>query len=222
MGEFLTGQKELWNKQHIERAAEHKELERTPNEFATECAQLIPESGLVLEIGAANGRDARYFTKEKGCKVVAIDFSKVAAGYLQNAAINDGTSSHVYPVIADARNLPIAQTETFDAVYARSSLHLGNEELGKFLDHVAVTLKPGGYLMIEGKPKEDLKISRSKEIEENMYMDHEGHLRRAWSEKGIKDIVEKLGFELISINYSTENWHGVETHFINFIAKKHE
>lgn len=224
MGEFLTdqSQRELWEKQHTERAEEHEELEDTPNEFGKECIQLIPENGMVLEIGAANGRDARYFAKEKGCKVVATDFSEVASGHLQNAATKDGTTSHVYPVVADARNLPIIQKENFDAVYARSSLHLDNEELDRFLDEVTVILKPGGYLMIEGKPKEDLKIMRSEEVKENMHMDHDGHLRRAWSEEGIKEIVDRLGFKLVSINRSTETWHGVETHFINFIAKKHE
>lgn len=148
MGEFSTGQKELWDKQHIERAQEHEELKDTPNEFGRKCIQLIPENGMVLEIGAANGRDARYFAKERGCKLVATDFSEVAAGHLQAAAVRDNTSSHVYPVVADANNLPIAQKEIFDAVYARSSLHLDNDELDKFLDHVDVVLKPGGYLMI--------------------------------------------------------------------------
>lgn len=224
MGEFLIdqSQKDLWEKQHTERAEEHEELEDTPNEFGKACIQLIPENGAILEIGAANGRDARYFAKERGCKVVAIDFSEVVAGHLQSASAKDGTSSHVYPVVADARNLPIAQKEDFDAVYARSSLHLDNEALDRFLDGVAVVLKPGGYLMIEGKPKEDPKIMRSEEVKANMHMDHDGHLRRAWSEEGIKKIVDRLGFELVSINHSTETWHGLETHFINFVAKKHE
>ena len=224
MGEFLTdqSQRELWERQHSERAEEHEELEGTPNKFGRACIRFIPENGTVLEIGAANGRDARYFAKEKGCKVVATDFSEVAAGHLRSAAAKDGTSSHVYPVVADTRGLPIAPEENFDAVYARSSLHLDNEELDRFLDEVAVILKPGGYLMIEGKPKEDPKISRSEEVKTNMHMDHDGHLRRAWSEEGIKEIVDKLGFELVSINRSTETWRGIETHFINFIAKKHE
>ncbi|PIR95934.1 MAG: hypothetical protein COT92_03705 [Candidatus Doudnabacteria bacterium CG10_big_fil_rev_8_21_14_0_10_42_18] len=223
MVEFKTGksQRELWEKQHLERAGEHEELEDTPNEFGKKCIQLIPENGTILEIGAANGRDARYFAKEKGCRVIATDFSEIAAGHLQAAAIKDRTSCHVYPVVADAKNLPITQKEYFDAVYARSSLHLDNEELDKFMEEVATILKSGGYLMIEGKPKEDFKISRSEEVKANMHMDHDGHLRRAWSEEGIKKIVDKLGFQLISINRSTENWHGVETQFINFIAKKY-
>lgn len=55
-----------------------------------------------------------------------------------------------------------------------------------------------------------------------MFMDNDGHLRRAWSEEGIEEIVDKLGFKLVSIDRSTETWNGAETHFINFIAKKHE
>lgn len=221
-GREPVDQRDLWEKQHEERAGEHQELEDTPNNFATECAKFIPENASVLEIGAANGKDARYFAKEKGCKVTAIDFSEVSSDHLREASVKDNTSSKVYPVVADAKDLPVKKKEMFDIVYARSALHLNNEDLDKFLNHIKVTLKPGGYLMIEGKPKEDFKISRSREVEENMFEDNDGHLRRAWSEDGIRDIVNRVGFELISINRSTEVWQGNETHFINFIARKHE
>ena len=60
-----VNQKKLWEKQHIKRADESRQIENKPNLFALRCAQLIPEGGKVLEIGSANGRDARYFAKEK-------------------------------------------------------------------------------------------------------------------------------------------------------------
>ncbi|OGY50646.1 MAG: hypothetical protein A3J59_01445 [Candidatus Buchananbacteria bacterium RIFCSPHIGHO2_02_FULL_56_16] len=65
MREKFRDQRDLWEAQHENRKVESERLENTPNLFAKQCVDLLPENGIILEAGAANGRDARFFAKEK-------------------------------------------------------------------------------------------------------------------------------------------------------------
>jgi len=218
-------QKYLWGKQHLQREQEFIELENVPNGFAKKCIGYLPENATVLEVGAANGRDARSFAKEKKCLVYATDFALSALQQLQKARETDKTTGLVHPFSADTKDLPLNAAklrEFFDAVYARSALHLSDEQLDKFLSEVKMMLKPRGFLMVEGKPRDDFKIQRSREVSPNLVCDHDGHLRRLWSEENIKRIIDDMGLKLLCINCAEEEWRGKKTKFINFIAQKYE
>jgi len=213
-------QKELWEKQHEKRAEESREIENKPNAFAMRCAQLIPENSKVLEIGSANGRDARYFAKEKGGTVIAIDFSFNAVDQLRKASSRDHAKNMVFPLVAEAQNLPLNHPESIDAFYARSALHLSDNDLDRFFKHLLLLLKSGGFIMIEGKTESDPKIARSEEITPNLFRNGDAHIRRLWTKQLIEKIVEKHGLKLIEIGVNTEIWNDQETKFINFIAQK--
>ncbi|OIO17076.1 hypothetical protein AUJ29_01970 [Candidatus Kuenenbacteria bacterium CG1_02_38_13] len=157
--------------------------------------------------------------------VYASDFALSALEQLKNAGERDKTTNLVHPFGADTKDLPLDASrlgEFFDAVYARSALHLSDEQLDKFLGETKAMLKPKGFLMIEGKPKDDFKIKRSREISPNLVCDHDGHLRRLWSEENIRQVVDKIGFKLVCLNCAEEEWRGKKTRFINFIAQKYE
>ncbi len=212
-------QRNFWEFQHQKRKNEHEILENKPNIFAKECLKYIPQNGMVLEIGSANGRDARYFAREKRVKVIALDFSKEALDQLKKASEKDGSLELVFPALSDANNLPIKNSVCFDAVYSRSALNLSDEELNNFFEQVVKILKPEGYLMIEGKTRDDFKILKSKEIYPNLFIDDSGHLRRAWREQCVS-LFDKYELRLISSKKTEEIWRGNKTNFINFIAQK--
>lgn len=215
-------QRQLWVNQHLVRSDESRKLKNTPNPFAKECLEYLPQNGSVLEIGIANGRDARYFAKEKNIRVVGIDFSSNALQQLRQASNEDGTSELVLPAVADAKNLPLkASGGTLDAVYARSALHLSDEEMDEFLTTVKAILKNGGYLMIQGKPDDNYKMKTSTEVRPNLYVDNDGHARRLWNEKNINELVSKAGFQMVTPpKRTTEKWHDKDNNFISFIAQK--
>ncbi|MEK7078949.1 MAG: class I SAM-dependent methyltransferase [Patescibacteria group bacterium] len=133
---FSRGQQEYWDEQHKKREEEHREIENEPNEFAKNCLKYIKPSGKVLEIGVANGRDARYFARVNQNKVVGVDISTEAIRQLINVAVTDGTIDRILPVIADAREVPglLGDQEYYDAFYSRSALHLDDEEIVPFLN----------------------------------------------------------------------------------------
>lgn len=213
-------QREYWEIQHQKRENGNETIIEEPNIFTKECIQYIPENGKVLEIGSANGRDARYFAREKNIETIAIDFSAEVMKQLTKASKEDNTSDLVLPVIAETNHLPLDRPDIFDAIYSRSALHLSDDDLSIFLDRATKILKSKGYLMIEGKTKDDFKISRSVEVSPNLYRDNDGHLRRAWDEQSIHNLLEKNKLQLISSKKTEENWKGNKTNFINFIIQK--
>lgn len=218
MSEFE--QKHLWNLLHEKRKHQSAEIENKPNDFAINCLQFLPKNGQMIEFGAANGRDARYFAKKKGLCVYAIDFSEEAIKQLQEASKRDGTERKVLPIITTVTDQPFEEVEYFDAVYSRSALHITDEELESFMVYIKKILKPKGFLMIEGKTREDFKITRSEEVSPNLFKDVDGHLRRSWDMATVEEMCKKFGFELVSSGYSTEEIRGQETHFFNFIIQK--
>ncbi len=220
MPEQFDDQKQLWEAQHESRKEESREIENVPNLFAKRCAELLPENALVVEVGSANGRDARFFAREKNSRVVATDFSLNALKQLREASGRDGTADKVFPVVADTRELPLGKPENVDAFYSRSALHITDEELSHFFEECIRLLKDGGYIMIEGKTEDDPKMAKSREVAPHLYENGGGHIRRSWSEVIIRDLIERHDLHLIEINKTTEVWHDIETKFINFIAQK--
>lgn len=127
-------QREYWDEQHKKREEEFRKIENEPNEFAKNCIRYIKPGGKVLEIGIANGRDARYFVKENQNRIVGIDISTEGVRQLIDAAIRDGTIGNILPVVAEASEAPelLGDQEYYDAFYARSALHLDDDEIVSF------------------------------------------------------------------------------------------
>ena len=110
--------------------------------------------------------------------------------------------------------------DTIDVVYARSALHLFDEEIDEFLTTTKILLKTGGYLMVQGKPNENYKIQMSREVNPNLCVNGDGRIRRLWNEENINKLVNKIGFKLVRLERTTEKWRNKDSHFISFIAQK--
>ncbi len=215
-------QKKYWNGQHKDREKEHQNLESTPNEFAKKCLSYIKRGGKILEIGVANGRDARYFIRENNNIVVGVDISTEAIRQLLKVATANGTVDKILPIVADAQDVPklLDDQEYYDAFYARSALHLDDDQIIPFLGYVVSHLNEDGVVLVQGKPKEDFKITRSVEVGKNCYEDVDGHIRRMWSEEDIVALCHYLQLEIVEIGHTTEIVLNKETKFIHFIARK--
>lgn len=211
-----------WDEQHVKREEEFRAREKEPNEFAKKCLEHIRPGGQVLEIGIANGRDARYFARENQNRIVGVDISTEAVRQLIRAAMEDGTIDKILPVVASAQEVPelLGDQERYDAFYCRSALHLDDEETNRFLEYVVAHLNKDGVVMIEGKTNDDQAIQGSTDLGGNCYEDAGGHIRRVWTEDNIKKLCEILGLEIVEMGRTTEVWRSKETKFIHFVAKK--
>jgi len=197
--------------------------EKEPNAFAVECAGMLPKDAVIMEIGiGSTGRDLRYFAKTlPESRVIGVDISNEALNNTKRIAAEEGISDRIYLAQANERFLPIAGNGKLDAVYARSSLYLTHQELMKLLEYLKKALKTDGKIMIEGKSAEDVRIRRTENLGGGLSVDAGGHIRRVWTEKGIREILIKTGFELQDdhIGNRVEYRGGEPTTFLNFIAK---
>jgi ubiquinone/menaquinone biosynthesis C-methylase UbiE len=222
MKENFKSQQDLWDAQHRRRRPEHRDIANVPNEFGKKCLGYIPEGGKVLDLGAASGRDSRFFVREKNCEVYALDFSPVALEHLREDSIADGSIDFIHPLNADIREVPLSGDNFLDAIYARSSLHISDLDLEKFLEHVLSMLKVDGYLMVEGKNLLDPKIQQSRKVADNLVSDGEGHIRRIWTKEYIMEhIIKRFNLRLIELNLSSGKRVDRDSRYVNFIAQKY-
>jgi len=106
------------------------------------------KSGMrVLDLGCGRAMSSIFLCREFGVEVWATDLWFSASENL--ARIRDaGVADRVFPIHADARELPFA-TEFFDAIVSIDSyFYYGTDDL--YLNHVARFVKPGGLIGIAG------------------------------------------------------------------------
>ena len=226
MSAELTCQRTLWENQHATRGAEVEcgsSLRFTPNDTAVKFAEFLPQSSRILEVGSANGRDARYWAT-LGHKVVATDFSLTALKQLKELGYEQGVMDSISPVVWDINvgRLPIDRCSSINAFYARSALHVCDSVMMQLASHLNKILSPNGIVLIEGKGPNDKKIARSCKRGNGTAVDHEegGHLRRIWTTKFTKEMCSKFGWSIIHLTDEQEEWQGVPATFMRLIAKK--
>src|SRR5690349_7648310 len=121
----IESQQNFWNAQHQKRGTvglEGKDFISKPNNTAVEYAAYLPKNARILELGCANGRDARWLA-ELGHHIVAVDFAQVALDQMMQIAQQQKVSTNIFPLLHDfsSGNLPSLPLESFDGFYARSS-----------------------------------------------------------------------------------------------------
>ncbi|MFH1089452.1 MAG: class I SAM-dependent methyltransferase [Candidatus Uhrbacteria bacterium] len=152
----------------------------------------IPKNGLILEIGSASGRDARYFTGQ-GFKVVCTDIIPEA---LQKLSAEGFETAEF-----DFRNKPKPEwAGRFDGFFANSVLlHAPSDVFENALRNVAVVLKENGVAAFSLKTGEGEEVTLEK-IDAPRYF-------RYHTESEIREILSRLPFEVISLAHADrEKW----------------
>ena len=97
----------------------------------------------VLDLGCGKARSSIFLAKEFGLRVTAVDLWNSPTSNCQLVQ-EAGLEKQVYPVFADARDLPFPH-ETFDAVIAVDSFQYFGTCM-MYLPYVLQYLKPNGLL----------------------------------------------------------------------------
>ncbi|HWB39117.1 MAG TPA: class I SAM-dependent methyltransferase [Candidatus Saccharimonadales bacterium] len=160
---------------------------------------LIPEKGVVLELGSAYGRDAAYI-KSKGYSIICTDAAKSFVSLLEQAGF-------------EARILN-ALTDDFDfdqdMILANAVfLHFHRDELAQVLNKAYKSLKPNGVLAFTVK-KGDGENWSSNYLNVPRYFCF-------WQLDAISEQVRAAGFKLRNVTERTSS-HGAE--WIEIIAQK--
>lgn len=196
----------------------------TPNQSAVEFSNLLKPQSAILEVGSANGRDARFWASQ-GHMVIATDFSEVAMQQLTQIAIEQGISEFITPILWDisqGRLPPSLLTNIVDGFYARSALHIGDTQMYDLAFALDKILKPGGIVFIEGKGPNDEKVARSEKVGRHLAVDNceGGHLRRVWTCRFSKQLCSTLKWDILDLSDRREKWNGTPATFMRLIARK--
>lgn len=202
---YFESQKQLWDCQHARRGTRGPEatlLKDVPNDAAVLLASALGSGSRILEAGSANGRDARFWAG-LGHKVDCIDFSEEALRQLSELAQEEGVNHlltlHCHDIACGS--LPQSLNGSrYDAFYARSALHLGDNQLFQFADEVTGRLHRGGFVVIEGKSPADHKIARSTPLVDGLVCDCDGHIRRVWTQEGIQQLAGRNGWDIVVLD----------------------
>lgn len=224
---LIPDQQRLWNEQHATRGVNlegSSTWKFTPNTSAIEFGSLLNPRSTILEIGSANGRDARYWANQSH-DVYAIDFSEVALDQLSLLAIEQGIESLITPILwnISCGSLPLSKLpHEIDGLYARSALHIDNTSVFNFAFNADKLLKPGAVVYIEGKGPNDQKISRSHNLGNGLFIDYKekGHLRRSWTGGFARKLCDHVGWHILNLQEKYERWNGSSATFMRLSARK--
>lgn len=224
----IPSQQSLWDRQHEQRGLRGLEgvaLRNTPNDSAVYFETFLSEHSTILEVGSANGRDARYWAY-KGHSVICLDFSSKALEQLAEIATQQDIRTRLFwyqhDITSGELPMQLIPPDLLEGFYSRSSLHVDNETMLKLATQIDSAIKPGGIILIEGKSEDDEKIQRSEHLGNGLAIDrHEGgHIRRIWTQQFIENMCNLNSWIIEDLNRVTNTTHGQTSVFIRLIAKK--
>jgi ubiquinone/menaquinone biosynthesis C-methylase UbiE len=212
----MKNQQQLWNEIHTQRKLARYSFSAT--DFANEVEKIITPNSEMLELGCGLGNDSTFFAAH-GHNVVATDFSEVA---IQNNNGKYAAIENVTFTVVDMSATPYQfESNRFDAVYARLSLHYFSDEVTrKIVSEIHRILQPNGYFCFMSKSVEDPEYGKGEKLEENMYV-NEGRVRHFFTEEYTKDILKDV-FEIVKIESKKEDLYGQKSGYVKVIAKKIE
>lgn len=175
---------EYWAKQHDKYAA--ADWIDKPSLFAMWAIDHFPPEGKILELGAGQAQDSRYFY-ENGYQVTATDFSDRAleiAGQKSPVAIQ-------FQEVDLSQPMPF-EDESFDVVYSHLAMHYFDQATTERLfDEVHRVLKMGGVLIALFNSTNDPEMLEGEEIEPN-FIEIDGIRKRYFNSAMARDFAKNF------------------------------
>lgn len=208
----MKNQQDHWNQVHSDGDIDH--FSGKPTQFAEEVLRIIPPSSSILELGCGAGNDSISLASH-GHTVVATDFSEVA---IQKCIQRFSDVSQLTFQVLDISQPFGFDENSFDAVYARLSLHYFTDSVtrGAFKEIFRV-LKPNGYLCFVCKSVDDPLFGKGARIEDNMF-ELNGHVRHFFSEDYARSLLEDT-FSVELIQSGQETFYDKKSAYVKVIAR---
>lgn len=164
-----------------------------PSLFAQQVIEYFPSSGKILELGAGQGQDSRYFA-ERGYQVTSTDLAE-AALTLSQSKIPPAVAANITVQKVDiAKRLPF-NDNAFDVVYAHLALHYFSDAATQRIFHELFrVLKKGGILAFLVNAVSDPEYGTGTQLEPDYFQ--------------IEDFTKRF-FSLASADHYTSNFKTV-------------
>jgi len=196
---------DYWQKAHLKYS--QQDWINKPTIFATQVIQYFPKSGSLLELGAGQGQDSKYFT-QLGYQVLATDFSEFALARIQG----------IKTQICDLSQPLLFRPDSFDIIYSHLALHYFDlDRTRKLFKEIYTILKPGGVFASITNTIDDPEISQCQKIEDDFYQCGDV-FKRYFSVNSMKGFTSK--FEPIILDSQGETHKDIIKTLIRFVGRK--
>lgn len=208
----------LWTSIHKDNYATTDWIDK-PSIFAETAITYFPKTGKVLDLGAGQGQDSRFFA-EHGYDVTSTDLEQTALD-LSKAKLTGKLADKVTLQQVDLREELPFENDTFDVVYAHLSLHyFDSETTRRIVDQVRRVLKPGGVFAFFVNATTDPEYGTGTELEPD-YFQIDGMAKRYFSTKTARKLTKYFEVTLLDDQGETykDSAKGIHN-LIRFIGTK--
>ena len=209
--------KNYWTEMHEKYSA--RGLGVKPTKFAQEVLEYLPRLGKLLDLGAGQGQDSRFFAQH-GFTVTSTDFTPAPLNLTNSLAEKDGLAI-TFQEVDVSKVLPF-EDETFDVVYSHMALHYFDKEVTKqIFTEISRILKPQGVFATLLNTVEDSEINDPgfQKIEQDFYQNPDGILKRYFSIESMQDFT-KDHFDTIILDDQGKTYKDEIETLIRFIGHK--
>lgn len=157
-----------------------------PHGLVEELSKYLKPGSIVLELGCGDGRDALHLA-ELHHRVIACDFSDTALSQFTDAAARLHIEQHLLDIAA----LPYSfADESFDAVYARLSLHYFSDAVTRdIFAEIARILRPAGIFLGLFNSHFDAEKGTGTRLEDRYYELASGSRKRFFTAEEATDLL---------------------------------
>lgn len=187
--------------------------------FAVEVLDYLPNTGKLLDLGAGQGQDSRFFAQH-GLEVTSTDLTPRPLELSKQLASKEGLNI-TFKEVDVAKKLPFADA-TFDVVYSHMALHYFDEKTTQTMfSEISRVLKPGGIFATLLNTVEDPEVGRKdfEEIEKDFYKIPAGIYKRFFSVSSLKEFTQNF-FEPIVLDAKGRTYKDEIGTLIRFVGKK--
>lgn len=218
MPEHRLGIVEYWN-------AKHKRYANTdwiaqPSLFAQFAETYFPRQGHILDLGAGQGQDTRYFAQH-GYTVTSLDLSDEAIRIAKEKLAD--SVKHRVTIVQHDLNDPLPFSDgSFDMVYSSLALHYFTEKIThQIFDEIYRVLKPGGIVACMLNSIHDPEYKTAPAVEPDYFI-IDGIHKRYFSDATLLPYVSQ--FQVITLdengNAYQQRQGSTNSRFVRFIGKK--
>jgi len=201
-----------WNKKQDKYAI--KDWIDKPSMFAKWVLQFFPKEGKILELGAGQGRDTRFFASH-GYGVVSTDFSNTALGY-NRKKLPDKLKKKINIQQLDLSKPFPFEDNSFDAVYSHLSVHYFDDEVtNQIFSEIYRVLRPGGMVAILVNSINDPEYGMGKKLGKDFFELSPGDVKHFFSLEYMKAKTEN--FETIVLDNKGETYKDKAKGVVNLI-----
>jgi SAM-dependent methyltransferase len=205
--------KDYWQKQHQKYSA--YDWIAKPSIFAKQIINLLPKNGKLIDLGAGQGQDSRFFAGNN-FQVTSTDFTIDALEISKSKSLNQNID---FQVVDLSKKLPLYDS-SFDIVYSHLALHyFDGKTTKKLFDEINRILKKGGIFAAFVNTINDPEVTKSKKIEEEYFLSPVSIKKRFFSIEYFRQLIGNK-YQIIILDENGETYKDAIKNLVRFVGKK--